>query len=380
MQCLVYVGFALPIGMLGAGWPAVRHEFHRSSSALGLVALAYGIGRLLTAPIAEPLLRRWHIRHVTTLLLVGLAASSAAVAATRSFVVLGVALAAAGVLSGGLDSLGAHFQTVVRDVGRAGLVFGAYGIGATMGPALVSLTSWTIGFSVAAGVQLVAAWLAFAPPVRWPLHFSQLAGPRASQAKVAVSMGAVAVLLSVFGIYCGIEITTASWGATYLRDHRHTSERLAGLAMSGFWAGLTIGRLGLGWVRWSTNRLLVTAGVGVIAAYAAVALLPTAGAVVGLALGGLTLAAMFPTLMSTTADRVGVAAAGRVAGWELVAANLAETALASGVGILVARTGSGSSAVMMLVLAIVGLPVLLWTLSLHATPPSPARSTAAPSN
>ncbi|HEY4376638.1 MAG TPA: hypothetical protein VGM93_05750, partial [Acidimicrobiales bacterium] len=77
VQCFVYISFAMPIGMLGAGWPTARHTFHRSAGALGIVALVYGIGRLVTSPVAEPLLRRWHIRHVTTVILVGMAAACA---------------------------------------------------------------------------------------------------------------------------------------------------------------------------------------------------------------------------------------------------------------------------------------------------------------
>lgn len=385
VQCLVYVAFAMPLGMLGAGWPGVRHELHRSSGSLGLVALAYGIGRLCTAPTAETLLRRWHIRHLTTVLLVGLGASSAAIAWTRSFPALVMAAAAAGVLSGGLDSLGAHFQTVVRDVGRAGLMFGAYGIGATVGPALVSLTSWTVAFSTAAAVSVLTAALAFAPDVRWPHRFAERAAPRGGRAAVTVSVGAVALLLAVFGIYCGIEMVTGSWAATYLRDHRHTSDRVAGLAMSGFWAGLTLGRMALGAVKVSADRLLLGAGVGVIVAYGSLATLPTPLAIAGLVLGGFTLAAMFPALMSTTADRVGVAAAGRVAGWELLAANLAETGFAAVTGVLVSRLGSGAPAVLMAVLAVAGLPVLAGSIRRHAqadghapaATPSPPPSTDA---
>lgn len=368
VQCAVYVSFAMPIGMLGAGWPTARHVYGRSTGALGILALVYGIGRLVTSPLAEPLLRRWHIRHATTVLLVGMAAACATVAATRSFVVLAVAIGASGFFSGGLDSLGAHFQTVVRDVGRAGLMFGAYGIGATLGPALIALTSWTVAFGAAALVAVITAWLAWSPPVRWPGHFDALTAPDRPVARVEVPKVAVGVLLSVFAIYCGIEMITANWAASYLRDHRHAGTRLAGLAMSGFWAGLTIGRLSLTRLRLAPNRILAGAAVGVLVAYLGVAVLPTAGAVACLAGGGLAISAMFPALMSTTADRVGLAAAGRVAGWELLAANVAETGLSAFAGLLVAKVGSGAPAVLMAGLAIIGLPVLALSVSLHARP------------
>jgi predicted MFS family arabinose efflux permease len=376
VQCMVYVSFAMPIGMLGAGWPAAHHTFGRSTGALGILALVAGIGRLVTSPIAEPLLRRWHIRHVTTVMLVGLGLACASIAVTHSFVVLAVAIGFSGFATGGLDSLGAHFQTVVRDVGRAGLMFGAYGIGATLGPVLVALTSWSLAFGAAAGVALATAWLAWSPPVRWPGHFDELASAsEGGRPRVGVRAGAVALLLAVFGIFCGIEMISAAWGASYLRDHHHATARAAGLAMSGFWGGLTIGRLSLGGLRVRPDQLLRGAAVGVVVAYVGMATLPTPGAIACLTLGGLSLAAMFPALMSTTADRVGAAAAGRVAGWQLLAANVAETAFAAGTGLLVTHFGSRSPAVLMAGLAVVGLPVLLWSLSLHGERADPEGAT-----
>ncbi|MCU1358538.1 MAG: hypothetical protein JWM89_3956 [Acidimicrobiales bacterium] len=369
VQCTAYVAFAAPIGMLGAGWPEARHAYGRSSSALGILAAGYGLGRLATSATALPLLRRWHVRHASTVLLVGLAASCFGVAATHSFAVLVVAMTANGLFGGVLDSIGNHFQTVVRDVGRAGLMFGAYGVGATLGPALVALTSWSVGYAAAGAVALVAAWLAARPPVRWPAAFDDRAVPRHLARQAQVPRLGLAVLLGVFAIYCGIEVVTANWAASFLEEHRHATTRAAGLAVSGFWAGMTLGRLLLGRLRATPNQILGGAAVAVIACYGALAVLPTAGAIVGLVLGGVVLSAMFPALMSTTADRVGQTAAGRVSGWELLAANVSATVLSGVAGLLVSRVGSAGPAVLMAVLAVVGLPLLVWSFAADVSPP-----------
>ena len=74
---------------------------------------------------------------------------------------------------------------------------------------------------------------------------------------------------------------------------------------------------------------------------------------------------MFPTLMATTADRVGVAATGRVMGWQLASATVAELAVAGLVGVGVDAAGATVPAWVLAAMAVVGLPLLLRAVQLH---------------
>lgn len=364
MQCLLYAGFGMPIGMLGAGWPEARSAFGATTSALGVVALGYGLGRLVTSPIALPILRRWHIRSANTVLAVALATSCAVVGVTRSFPVLVVAFAAVGLLTGCLDSLGNRYQTVVRDVGSAGLMFGSFGVGSTLGPAVVALAGWTTGYLTASALLVTAAALGLSRHVRWPEALGQPEPPHGAQSTVHVPAAVVALSLSLFAIYCAIEVVTANWAASYLEGARGLGTHAAAWAMSGFWAGMTIGRLSLGRLAAggrgiSAARLLSVAGVVVLAVYVAVPLLPSTAAAAALTVGGLALAGVFPTLMSTTADRVGVGATGRVMGWQLLTANLSATGMSLAVGVGVGMAGDAVPGLVLAAMAVLGLPLLL---------------------
>ncbi|HRW39031.1 MAG TPA: hypothetical protein P5254_15120, partial [Aquihabitans sp.] len=109
-------------------------------------------------------------------------------------------------------------------------------------------------------------------------------------------------------------------------------------------------------------------------------LLPTAPlpvSVAALALAGLAISVVFPTLSSSTADRVGVAAAGRMVTMQLLVANVSATALSYAVGAGVDRIGTGVPGVVFAVLAVGGIPVLLGSVRLHPDPrpaPEPAPS------
>lgn len=386
MECLIFLSFGAPIGMLGAGWPEARHLFGQSSGALGIAAAGYGMGRLVTATSALPILRRWHIRRANAVLGAALATSAAVVAVTRSFPVLVVAFTCIGLASGCLDALGNRFQTVVRSVGSAGLMFGSFGVGATLGPILVAVTSWTPAFLVSAAVAALAAASASRRSVAWPGELQEAEPPHGDHSKVTVPRWVVALSLSLFGLYCGLEVTTGNWGATYLEGHRGVSGAGAAWAMSGFWAGMTLGRLGLGLVTGpgrplTAQRVLVLSGTSAMVVYVAIPFAPVPVAVALFSLAGVSLAAMFPTLMSTTADRVGVAATGRVMGWQLLSANVVELGLSAIVGVAVNQAGTGAAATILAVLSVVSLPLLVKSTSLHAVDtrdPRTAPETAPP--
>lgn len=398
VQCVTYAAIGMPIGMLGAGWPDARGRFDATTGALGLVAAAYGVGRLVTAPTALAILRRWPMRTATVGFGAGLALAIASVAVVRSYPALVVAFAAIGLLSGCLDSLGNRYQSVVRDVGSAGLMFGSFGVGSTLGPAVVATFGWAPAYAASAVLTGLAVALAASRRVAWPVDLrpptsrpgpaaEATAAPTAAAADPTpapegkVPLGVLALSLSLFFVYCGIEVVTANWAASYLEGGRGLSAGAAAWAMSGFWAGITLGRLGLGRLAslgtgLRPSQLLGIMAVGVASVYVAIPLLPPPAAVVALALGGLALAGAFPTLMSTTADRVGVAAAGRVTGLQLFVANLAATGLTVVVGLGVDARGDAVVGAALAALALVGLPLVWRARSVHA--PQPAIDVPAP--
>ena len=149
---------------------------------------------------------------------------------------------------------------------------------------------------------------------------------------------AVLVSLGLFAAFVSIEVTTGGWLATVLEDARGVDDRLAGLSVGAFWGGITIGRLLLGRFDLPDRALLLGVGVLVIS-FTGLAVVP-APFVLPLALAaGVALAPQFPTLLAHTGNRVGEEAAGRVSGWQLIAANVAATSLAALTGVIVAATG-----------------------------------------
>ena len=111
--------------------------------------------------------------------------------------------------------------------------------------------------------------------------------------------------------------------------------------MSGFWAGVTVGRLALGRLSVPPRRLLVLASTATLVTVALLGVVPVGVALIGLSVVGLAVAPLFPTVVSTTADRVGVTAAGRVSGWQLLSGNGSLIVMTALLGLAVSVWGEG---------------------------------------
>ena len=376
VACLVYLAFGMPVAMLGVAWPTLRDELGRADGDLGVLVLAYGLGRLATSASSGPLLARLPYGRACALTLVGLAAGEAWVATEPQWAALIVAFGLIGVLSGMLDSLGARFLAVSGSVRRAGLAAGSYGVGATVGPVIIAVTDSVVaGFLSGAVVALVAAVAVRSPALTWPAALrlvrsapGDAEGGSAEVIPLARLLTAPAVLVSLglFAAFVSIEVTTGGWLATVLEDARGVDDRLAGLSVGAFWGGITIGRLLLGRFDLPDRALLLGVGVLVVS-FTGLAVVP-APFVLPLALAaGVALAPQFPTLLAHTGDRVGEEAAGRVSGWQLIAANIGATGLAALTGVIVAATGPAAPLAVLVAVSVAGGVLLVLAPRVRAT-------------
>ncbi len=374
VECLVYFSFGMPIAMLGVAWPQIRDGMERSNGELGLLAAAYGLGRMSTSAIGGRLLGRLKFGPATALGtgLLGVAIASVAVAPTWSVLVVTVALL--GLTSGVLDSLGARFLAIQRVVATAGLITGSYGIGATLGPGVVAVSgSWRLSFAGAAVVALGVAVIVARWPGHWPEALEHEGRPVRETGSVPVpltggathrgrSTGSIPtapllISLALFFLFVGVEVTAGQWMAALFEDARGASPRLSGFAVSAFWAGVTVGRLLLGRVRLS-DASLVAAALGVAGLVGSTAFIPRPLLLPAMALAGLALSPTVPTLFARTADRIGADGAPKVSGWQLIAANASGIALPALTGVLVVSIGDLAPAAVVTTIAASGAILL----------------------
>jgi fucose permease len=101
--------------------------------------------------------------------------------------------------------------------------------------------------------------------------------------------------------YVGTEVSLGSWSYSFLTEERHGSTLIMGWVVSGYWAGLTLGRLVLARVaqRVGEKRLIQGCLAGIIVGVLLVWLAP-GGAIsaIGLCLTGFSLGPIYPTTIA----------------------------------------------------------------------------------
>ena len=358
---ITYLAFAVPTSMLGVLWPDVRERFGQSLGKLGLVTLAYGVGRLSTATIGRRAIRRMGMGPAFTAGLVTFAITCAFMAVSTSWVMFLASAATLGAAAGSLDSIGATFISGRASVGDAGLIHGAYGIGATIGPVIVaSVPNWRV--SAAAGAVVAGGALVAAASARGEWPSLTKGAPTGPQPTGRLPRLAVTVSMLTLGTFVAIEVTTGLWAFTYLTEGRGVSDRAAAIGVAGFWGGATLGRITM--AHPSIARLIHRIGLpglagGCAAMLVVLVVAPRSIALGCLVLAGVALAPIVPSMFATTADRVGTSFATRVAGWQLIATNLGAITVPALVGELVDSQGPEMIPTVAIAVLAVGVPLLL---------------------
>jgi fucose permease len=386
LACLWYLSVALPGSTLGLLWPSMRLSFGEPVGALGFL-LAFGItasviasaatGRILSRVRVGPLLALGIMLSALALAVEALAPSLWVF--TGGIVLFGLGF---GVIDSALNVHAAsHFGA--RDINW---MHASYGLGATIGPLLVTgllsdgLT-WRWAYGTIAVAHMALACVFTLARRNWetgphPMVPARPAPDEPSPGHPGGTGPPSAVVLSALAftaVETGIESGAGIWGYIFLTTGRSLPHRAAGVAVSAYWATMFAGRVVLGPVaeRVGPSRVLASAVAGVPLGAALMAV-PGPGilAVIGMMTVGLAAAPIFPLLTLTTAQRAGgagVTGTSRTVSLQVAASAIGGAALPAGLGLAIGAFNARVFAPLLLVLglAMCGVYGLLSRLADH---------------
>jgi fucose permease len=353
-----FVGLALYDGALGTAWPSIRHSLALPIGDLGLVQLAGTAGFLCSSAISGSVSAR--AGRAAGLAGAGALAACglAAYAASPDLALLLLAAAVIGVGAGHLEP-GVQSHVALTASPRAmNLLHAFYGIGATIGPLLITGLlvlgwSWRLAYVVILGVDLAVAVAVLryrgdfdaTTPSRGPARAGRSRGSPAgpgAEAVAPLSRVAVATALLLFFVYCGVEMSTGQWAFTFFTVARHLAPGLAGLLAAGYWASLTLARLAAAAIgaRISSGLILALSAGGAVVGEVLMLWEPvTAIGVAGLLIAGASLGPAFPLMMSRTASWAQTARVSSVIGWQSAAACIGVAVPSALAGLLIEDLG-----------------------------------------
>jgi fucose permease len=394
LSCLTYLAAALPGSTLGLLWPSIRISVREPLSALAIL-LVVGVAAQVVTSAATGRIRA-RVRQ-GTLVAAGAALMAAALAMESAATGLWLLVVGSAVFSAGFGFINTALN--VYAAARFGprnitWMHASYGLGATLGPLLVTAllaggAGWRAAVASMSAALAVVALVLAATRHRWEQStpprehkgappddggvlkrsFSttrEEGGPKAPGGEwdkhsarrrtgQAGRMGKTAIAVIFIAIESGIETAAGIWGYVFLTSGRGVPATVAGVAVSAYWAMMFAGRALLGPVaeRVGASRVLAIAIAGVPAGALLMAVPgPAAVSVAGMMVLGLAAAPVFPLLTLTTADRVGEGGAAMAVGLQTAASAIGSAALPSGIGLVIGVAGAQVTGPALLVLGV----------------------------
>ncbi|MEM7019451.1 MAG: MFS transporter [Pseudomonadota bacterium] len=349
---IAFIALGLPDGLLGVGWPSIRVDFAISLDAIGALLAASVIGYMLSSFFSGFLLSHVGVGRVlaASCFLTGLALIGyTLVPAWWMLVLLGVFVGLGG---GAIDAALNTYVAAHYDEGLMQWLHASWGVGITMGPmimtlGLVTLGTWHFGYQVVGMFQIVLA-------VCFVLTLSMWTQSNASSTsdtdkkltdyktpmKETLRQPQVWLSALLFFLYVGAENALGIWVYTLLVESRGVDKTLAGFFAGSYWLTFTIGRIMAGVFanRIGSSKLVLG---GLIGALLGTGLLiwnmsETAN-LLAVAIVGLSIAPLFPAMMSGTEARVGAHYAANTIGIQMAATGLGGASIPALMGVLASQ-------------------------------------------
>lgn len=346
---IAFIALGLPDGLLGVGWPSMRAGFGIELDAIGMLLIASTVGYMAASFMSGYLLSRVGVGRVlaASCFLTGVTLIGYTIVPEWWMMVL------LGVFGGmGAGAIDAGLNTYVAANFGEGIMqwlHASWGIGITMGPMIMTLglstmDSWQFGYRVV-GVFQIALAFAFAATVpMWKRQNPSSTGKqdkRLTDYKTPMSetLRRPQVWLSalLFLLYVGAETSLGTWTYTLLTESRGVDVTLAGFFAGSYWLTFTIGRILAGTFagRLGVNKLVFGGLVGALLGSMLLTWNPSViSNVIAVAIIGVSIAPIFPALMSGTRLRVSDNYAANTIGLQMVAVGIGTATIPGLLGVL----------------------------------------------
>ena len=297
-------------GAVGVLIPSIRSHYGVSNATIGLLFLFASLGYLIAAFNSGLLVEKLGNR---LFLLLGIGAflfATLMISLMPPFTVLLFMLLPLGfggaILDAGLNS---YIAGLPRNTALLNYLHAFYGTGALLGPIIASALlaigfGWNSVYIVWIGICIVlgvGVGFAFKGHKKIGNEKTEKTETKQNVLFTALAMRIVWLGALFLLFYVGTETSLGSWSYSFLTEERHGAPLLMGWAVSGYWLGLTLGRLTLARVALNLGekRMIQLCIVGVIVGILLIWLVPLNGvSAIGLCLTGYCLGPIFPTTIA----------------------------------------------------------------------------------
>ncbi|KAL2008228.1 hypothetical protein VTN00DRAFT_8210 [Thermoascus crustaceus] len=264
---VTFVSFAIvgaSDGVYGALIPYIREDFDLSITVVSLIFMTPFAGYALATAAVNKVHMTFGQRGIAIIGPLCHLIPFLVMAVRPPFPVILVAYVFVGLGNGLIDAAwNAWIGDMVNANTLMGFLHAFYGLGATVSPTIATgiinggLHWWLFYFTLAGGsaLELVGSVALFwrENAQRFRINNPKTAGSGKGTRTVEAVKNRVTWVMALFLFaYMGVEVSVGGWIVEFMMQVRHGGAFESGLVPTGFWAGITLGRLALGFV----NELL----------------------------------------------------------------------------------------------------------------------------
>ena len=364
-----YISLGLPDGLLGVAWPSMRHDFSLNHDSFGALMIAITAGYLTSSFFGGRLMARFKLGTLLTASTFSAAIALLGYSVAPLWWMIVIAAVAAGLGGGGIDVTLNNYVASNHGDNLMQWLHASYGIGATMGPVImttaITLTGrWRAGYLLVGLLQLALMFSFLFTISTWENQDKSSATSQKTNhlnshdTSMRTTLRHPRVWLSIFlfFIYMGIEVAFGAWTYSLLTESREVSTKLAGYWVGSFWGIFTVGRIAAGIYTSRISRMKLITGSFLAALFATIILalnINNAASLAAIILIGLAIAPVLPALISGTADRVGPRFAANTIGIQIAAMGAGGATIPSLCGIMAKRFSLEAIPVFMIILIII---------------------------
>ena len=312
LALLAFISMGMPDALLGVAWPDVREKYQQPLDTAGLLVGAATLGYMLSAMLFGRFSRWMSLGVLLTLSTALTALGLLAYLFVPHFSLLVAIVLVAAMGGGAIDVAMNHYVIEHHGEGLMQWLHASFGIGVTLGPALMGLAlasegGWRTGYWVV-GASLMGLALLFLASARvWPrlkIHEE----PSSVGAMTALKSPRVMIAVASFAIYCGLELAVGVWAYTLMVEGRFVDPVKAAFWVSAYWGAFTAARILFGFIadrmrHW--NTLVFGLGLTAVGVLLWIWAPSEMVGLMALALIGFGMGPIYPSMMSGTTDRVG---------------------------------------------------------------------------
>lgn len=329
---IVFVSLGLPDSLFGAAWPVTHLDLGVSESFASYYGIITGVCTGGVSFVAGKMLRRFGTARVTLVSTFLTVAALIGISFSPNIVVMMIFTIMLGYGAGAIDTGLNNFVSLHYEARHMNWLHCCWGLGVTISPLIMSaflseeqLSSWRMGYHIVALLQLSITVIILLSIKKWDKVEKSIVSEEKEENTGSAKLfdllrikGVVTSILSM-GLYCGMEFSLGTWGATYAVNTFLVPPDEAAKWVSLYFGGIMLGRIIAGFASMKmSDKALVRAGI--ITAFLGIIVfaLPLGKlSLIGFILIGTGFGPIFPSILHSVPERFGTTYSADLTGYHM---------------------------------------------------------------